>query len=574
MKLSKAQKKFIKNNYKSLTPKEIAEKLGVSENLILSHLKETGRSKKEVLKEDNLTGWEKLTSVSQIKDFLFKNRVVILGLIVISVVVYFNSLTGQLVSDDYPAFRDNTRIRNMSSSFRTLHLQNIIYSISLKVFGVNPIPLHVFSLILHITAVLLVFIFVSMLFGRKVGSITGFLFAVHPINSEAVSWISALNYITNTIGILSFGISYVLYCKSGKVVYQIVSCFLLLLALIFFRGPFLIAAAPLLFVIDQFLIHESVGVKPFFRIVPQFLLTILLFLYHFFNGALSARISGLQLSSATDGSGTSYFLRLVYTLYTSFKLLVFPVNLTLYHEGEILTPTLIVLMSSFAVILLFFILFLYKRNRVLSGLLLFIIFSLLPVFSPVQIAWFAAERYLYTGSIAFCALLALLFLTLQRRFKKPGLATLLSVFLVMVYSVRTVIRNNDWATPSNLWFATAKVSPRSAKVHNNLGDIYSTRGDFQNAIKEFTLAIDLSDGAYPEATHNLGLAYLNIGEDKLAEEKFLQAVALSPSLWQSYLNLADIEYKRGNKDKVRYYLNKVLEIDPDNKQVRRLLNEM
>lgn len=564
MKVSKAQKKFIKANYKDFTLPELAEKSGLSEKELTTYLKETGRFNNTEIGEE-LIKKEQIKSAQEIITFLKSNFEIVIALVIVTFLAYINSLGGQFVSDDIPGFVENPAIKTFSTLLKNFYLQGIIQISSFKLFGLNPVPLHLISIGFHILAAILVFIFVSMIFGKKVAIPTAFLFALHPVNTEAVAWISGINYITNGVFFLITALLYILYKNSKQKVYLFSAFALYTVALFFNRIPWTITIFPLIVIIDQFLIERKLNFKNLavfsLWLIPTFLFFV------FLKTSVSERITVIGLPSI---KGAFFWDRFVYTFYSSLKLFIFPKDLTLYHEGEIISQTLLKVMyiatiAFFALVLIF-----WKRYRKVAGLLLFFIVALSPALSPIQIAWFVAERYMYIGTIALCTLIALTFIKLEEKIKVTGLATFLTVTLLFVYGLKVVIRNSEWSTPKNLWLATVRVSPNSPKVHNNLGGIYRDENDYERAIKEFQTAIVI-DPNYADAMHNLGNTYIEVGDITLAEEQFKKAIQLNPNLYQAYLNLGVIEYKRENFEKAKGYFEKVLDINPENKDAKRVL---
>ena len=60
-----------------------------------------------------------------------------------------------------------------------------------------------------------------------------------------------------------------------------------------------------------------------------------------------------------------------------------------------------------------------------------------------------------------------------------------------VLSVRTIVRNADYATPVTLWKATVAVAPHNYRAHNNLADSLDQEGDADGAIECFRTAQEL-----------------------------------------------------------------------------------
>lgn len=243
------------------------------------------------------------------------------------------------------------------------------------------------------------------------------------------------------------------------------------------------------------------------------------------------------------------------------SLLVWPVPLTLYHEGEITSAGYLLLVRIFS---LFFIIGLPLALRKYHLFLFFWVLFLVSIsfsLSPVRMSWAVSERYLYFGNISFCVLVAYLLLTLEQRFKVRHLAVLFLVPILLLYFVRVYLRNEDWQTPERLWFADLRVSPRSPQVHNNLGSVYGVKGDLDQAIKEFELARSLQP-RYGDATYNLGNIYLEKGDSERARQYFLESISYNPNIFESYFNLGAIYFKEGNFQQARDYFAKVLELSP------------
>lgn len=80
-------------------------------------------------------------------------------------------------------------------------INQLMYTLLYQLFGVTPIPFHLASLLLHIVNVLLIFGLIRSIIAfrmpeqkplaEQVAFCTTLLFAIHPLQVEAVAWISA-----------------------------------------------------------------------------------------------------------------------------------------------------------------------------------------------------------------------------------------------------------------------------------------------------------------------------------------------------------------------------------------------
>jgi regulator of sirC expression with transglutaminase-like and TPR domain len=106
-----------------------------------------------------------------------------------------------------------------------------------------------------------------------------------------------------------------------------------------------------------------------------------------------------------------------------------------------------------------------------------------------------------------------------------------------------------------------------AQIHNNLGVIYSERGERDRAIEEYTRATDL-DPKFPAAWYNWGSDVLRIGEDRKAIKLFNRAVDLHPNdVWA--LNNRGVAYRKlGKTKRARRDFEDALRIDPEFAQAK------
>ena len=136
---------------------------------------------------------------------------VVLGLLLLAVVPYLNSVWGSFVYDDRlqvlgnpyaHSFRYLGKIfgttvwtfegaQGVSNYYRPL--MTFAYLLCYKLFGPIPFGFHLFNLMLHAAVVLLLFPVTEQLFGdRLVSLVVAGLFALHPVHTESVAWIAAV----------------------------------------------------------------------------------------------------------------------------------------------------------------------------------------------------------------------------------------------------------------------------------------------------------------------------------------------------------------------------------------------
>jgi Flp pilus assembly protein TadD len=202
--------------------------------------------------------------------------------------------------------------------------------------------------------------------------------------------------------------------------------------------------------------------------------------------------------------------------------------------------------------------------------------TLAPVSQLVPHTEMVAEHYLYQPSAAFC--LGLGALLTRATLRAPRAGALCAGLVIALFSARTLARNLDWQDEYTLWSRTVADAPRCARARtnlalalehlgrldeaetsyrtalalmpddpiasNNLGALLLARGHPADARAHLELALKIKPG-YPEAANNLGAVLWELGEVKAAEAAFRRALLQRPGYASAMLNLADLLIRPG-----------------------------
>jgi protein O-mannosyl-transferase len=486
--------------------------------------------------------------------------------------LYANTLNGQFLSaDDLPGIVNNPQVQDFAGSMKTFDIEKMYPALLVKVFGMTPMPFHVVSIFLHFVATVLVFLFVFLLFGRNEAIIASLLFAAHPLNSEAVSWISAYWYPLFAIFTLLIMIFFFYSQIKENKKYYWIAVTLFMVEVVLYRKPWVLLTPVLLVMADQLIYSKKINFKRI-KLYLIYLLPCIAYIIIWVIPQLRFRESSLQSLYYFDSTeATPYINRVFYTFFMTVKLMLVPLALTIYHEGEVVKSvggfTLESgLMAVFVVLSIIFLLIrsqktnkiLKVRNGIVGALILMIFTSIIFSFSPQVLVWSMAERYLYLGTAFFCLIVALV--VSSHPVLKPHTKTIIGILLVL-YSVKVLIRTNAWKDNKNLWIATQKISPYSYRVYNNLGDVYSSEGNVDAAIRNFQISIQMNP-KFADAVHNLGYAYMQKGDLAMAKTYLEKSFEMNPNLYQAQYKLGYIEYQLGNVAAAKTHFEKTLEINP------------
>ena len=179
-----------------------------------------------------------------------------------------------------------------------------------------------------------------------------------------------------------------------------------------------------------------------------------------------------------------------------------------------------------------------RREWVFFGGMWFFI-TLVPVSQIFPHHELMAEHYLYLPLAGVMIAVSSLWRELWE--KRRGLAAGVIIVIVVLYSVRTIERNQDWRDGMTLWSGVVKAAPESARGHDNLGTEYFKRKEYRAALQHYQEAVRLR----PEHAifhNNLGMAYGALSNLPDARKEFEKAIALNKKLGKAYFNLATVHY--------------------------------
>ncbi|MBN1162251.1 tetratricopeptide repeat protein [Patescibacteria group bacterium] len=510
----------------------------------------------------------KLKNVKDIFEFLKENKKILLVFLVIILLVYANIINGEFVTADDPEIFRHVNSHTFVESLKTLHIPKIYMGTMNELFGLNPTAFHVASILMHlINTVLALCLTYMMTEDKKLSILATLVFCVHPAGSEAISWISGRAYLFLFLFGAVIMIFYFLYRNSGNKNYLAASTLIYIFTLIFWRIPWILVIFALLVGIDQLYLNKKID---FSKIKTYMLFIISSGLYGAseFIGRYTQRVESLEAKYKYDPVSTTPLInRIPYTIYMAARQLVWPMELTIYHEGKIITQAIYTFMILVSILVVGSVIYFWNKDRKTSVLIILIFLAIGPTFSPVVVAWFIADRYLYLPALLFGILISRILMKIEKEQKSKDLAVTAIVILIIFYGIRTAVRTNDFKTNKNLWLATKKTSPFSRRVYNNLGDVYSKEGNWALAIENFKRSVEISPN-YAEAIHNLGFTYMQAGDLENAKKYLMLSYQKNPTIFQALYKLGLIARHEGDYELALQYMNKALEIVPDDAQIK------
>lgn len=544
-------------------------------------------------------------------------------LVLVGFLVYLPSLFGPFVWDDEDFVYANSYVANFqvdkfftasitegrnkgSNYFRPI--QEIAYATTHAVFGFNPFWFHLLNVLAHICAACAIFYFFTLLlkqikngvgiFSQPKGKadtapvpvkaalgeknipshfllsipfLISLVFLIHPIQTEAVSYISGLS---DPLYVLFGFLSLIFYLLKDERKNMIpLSLFFFILSILSKETG--LVFLPILILMSAIQQTNHLTIKNLWKFVANswkslfaYLVTALLYLWYHFTFINTFDIKAAWGNNPYANSVLVRLLTFVQNQFLYVQLLIFPKDLFMERDYSIpiqthfLNPYLIIFVA-FNALILFGIWKLRNSLPIAHCKLLIFTYlaffvSLLPYTGIVLINGIFYEHFLYLPMIFFFSFVMFTAVEISHllKFTFPRNLLLLTLFILFVLlSLRTVQREFDWTDSIRFYSQTLEHAPKSIRIINGLGMAYADKGNLDQAIKEYSLIPPINPNI-PNAYHNLANAYAAKGDIHNAEKYYLKALEVDPNFLFSFQSLANLYQQTGQKDKLQKLIEK------------------
>gem|GEM_PF-2426510 len=153
-----------------------------------------------------------------------------------------------------------------------------------------------------------------------------------------------------------------------------------------------------------------------------------------------------------------------------------------------------------------------------------------------------------------------------------------------ITSAKLYMRNKDWSNARASLEKAIELYPDNAEAHKIMGDLEVNTQNWEAAKYHYDRAAVLSPTqareverileGYWATNYNNGVALINRGELEAAEGQFLVASILLPERPSAWMNLGYVYGRTGRTDRAMEMYAKVLDLDPDNTDVRKNMGIM
>ena len=536
--------------------------------------------------------------------------------------VYFPTFSGKFVLDDNSLIKNNPYIKKIhpitsylaqedgitdirdAGSYHTGYyrpLINITYWIDYKLWGMSAPGFRTTNLILHLLSCLLLFkVLVSLVNDRHACFLATVLFALHPVNTESVSWIVSRNNILVTLFAISSFYFYLQGWRNDS--YAAMSFSILFFVAAILSKEFGLMVLPIFFLYHRFLSKEKGNLlKELISYIP--FLLILIFYFMVRKGVTSSLLTPSDIGHLWSRVYFSPYLVLF-----SLKLIFFPYEL---HSFGLSYPSTFFDWHAILSIVLFLLigtaLWIGRNNKLLifSGLsFLVTIFPVLNIIPTASIS-LVAMRWLY---LPFAFISVSVAWVIQKAIVRRKMLTtsLLCVFICYLGVYSYILNKNLWHDEDT--FFTCEVKEFNNYLYaGGLAESLLGKKEYHEAERYFRIAINnypqkaknyinysalLIDTARPEEallcltrarsltmtynergqwSNNTGMAYFKLKKPDQALKNFLKAIEFCQNDHQFWANLGATYGYLGDYENSVLVLKRALEIVPDSISLRKNL---
>ena len=474
-----------------------------------------------------------------------------LALVAAVFAVYSNVLSAPFVFDDNTYIVNNSLIRdlrNFADFSPARYVALLTFALNYAGGGLDPSGYHLTNVVVHGAASVLVFSLVLLTLRTPLvgGAVSGpaklslalfaaLIFAVHPVQTQAVSYVTQR---FASLATLLYLLSIVFYVRwrlidgqgrgagRGRALYV----FSLVTAVLAMKTKEISFTLPLMVVLYDFVFFPTPGAAARLRSLAPFLLTMLIVPVTLFgsSSAVAGSVSDvtavddlvryLQLGELATLSTWSYLLTEATVVVTYLRLLLWPAAQNLdydypLYESLFSLPVIasILFLSAVAATAVYILL---RSRRALSAgdgkaalplvasfgvLWFFIALSVESSVIPIKDVIFEHRLYLpNVGAVIFFGTTTIYFIErVRERIRerlRPVLPVVIFFAVVLPLAVAAHMRNEVWTSEVALWRDVVEKSPMKARGHYNLGKAYARSGMVAESTAEFERTLELDPG--------------------------------------------------------------------------------
>jgi tetratricopeptide (TPR) repeat protein len=438
-----------------------------------------------------------------------------------------------------------------------------------KIFGANASGHHLVSLLLHIGAVIFLFLFLYKTTNRIWPSaLAAAFFALHPLRVESVAWASERKDVLSMFFGMAALYAYAFYVEVPRLSRYFLC--LILFALALMSKPMMVTLPFVLMLLDYWPLNRwqktsaKVNLHPTGKLIlekiPFLLLTMASGIITFWAQNKEGSVASADIVPFLTRTANAVFSYAAY-LEKTFR----PVNLAVFYPYDFFIPLWKTLLS-FTILLLITVAVLYYIRKLpfLFVGWFWYLGTFIPVIGLVQVGTQAmADRYTYLPSVGIAMMLAWGIPSLiKNEFIREKILFPAALTVIIIISVLTWQQCGYWRDSTSLFNHALRVTKNNDKIHNVLGSFLDKKGRNNEAVYHYNKAIQIAPYHYGYY-NNRGKAYAIMGEHKKSIEDYNKSISLKPDYADAYYNRGTLYGKTGQYQFALEDFNKAISLAPE-----------
>lgn len=496
-----------------------------------------------------------------------KKSLLLLGVVLFVLILlsYANTLESPLNFDDHAVLQQiqlagaDTYFQISPIQYR--HLFFLSFVLNYSQGGLDPFAYHLVNITFHFltTFTLLYLVFFTLENGTDwknknafgIAALTATLFAINPVNTETVTYISGRA--SGTAGFF-YLLSILFFILGSLKKFSRKTLGFYTFALIAFLAAVLSKETsltlPAVIILYDFCFMNSERWISLKRRMAFLYLPILFSINALLIFQPSLQLMGAKWIGKLD---PNYALAQAQVTGHAFKLCFFPINLTFdydftsnwFAQGVFKWLPVFIWITLIIVILKNF----KKISPIISFSIFWFIITISVTNSFLPRADLLSERNLYLPGIGPTILISCFFfnLTARQPLNRIRQGITLILLAILIQGSLVIKRNFTYRSNIELWEDTLKKSPADLKVLHNLSHFYLEKKDHDKALVTLIkLSRSNASAFYKSFAHsNLGSIHAQNKNFDFAEKEFNKSIQLDPSIPLGYLNLGTYYASRG-----------------------------
>lgn len=419
---------------------------------------------------------------------------------------------------------------------------------------------HLMNLLLHLLNIILLFRLIQLVSKKTTVAIfTTMLFAFHPSNAEAIAWISARSILLGTFMLLLAVLFYVYYLGDGRKLFYRLSILFFIFSLV--SNPTgLIYPFVILFLDHRDKRTFNLAFKEKYPVIVISALWLVM--------AIMVRVESENIGQSLQPTWLSSIYFFAYTSSLLFTKAIIPINLVAYHPfpHEISVYSVVMVL----VILLATVMLIWWRRRFKIEAPLFMGFMLAVLINYFLQTKSGAMYYDSHAYVPMIFLFILLALFIDKLINTLNAGTLVNAIIFtpfLLYSVLLAYISDNRREVFNdnavLWTEVIEAYPDDGHAFFMRGDHWAMNGDYEKAKFDYNQCVKRDANAYM-AMNNLGLIYMDEGDQRLAIKEFSRAIDHNPDYYKPYLNKGISLMRLSRYEEAREMIDHAIALEPEN----------